>query len=170
MFSQHQTCLSRRPERVEKTFVAQAAVAPSSRSVPDQLGRFQLYEPLGEGAVGAVYRAVDTTDGSEVAIKILNERLAQNAVTLRRFTKEARMLSRAESPYVARLIESNVDQGLHYLALEFVAGGTLTSLIRSGTTISETAAIKVVLDVAMGLSMAHRDSVFHRDISRTTFC
>ncbi len=149
---------------VEKTFVAQAAVAPSSRSVPDQLGRFQLYEPLGEGAVGAVYRAVDTTDGSEVAIKILNERLAQNAVTLRRFTKEARMLSRAESPYVARLIESNVDQGLHYLALEFVAGGTLTSLIRSGTTISETAAIKVVLDVAMGLSMAHRDSVFHRDI------
>jgi serine/threonine protein kinase/class 3 adenylate cyclase len=148
----------------DQTFIPELAVHSNQHSVPERLGRFQLYEQLGEGAVGAVFRAVDTINGTEVAIKILNERTAQNPATLRRLIKEARMLAKADSPFVARLIESNHDSGIHYLALEFVAGGTLTSVIRSGRPISETKALRIILDVARGLAVAHRESVFHRDI------
>ena len=148
----------------DQTFIPELAVQANQNSVPKHLGRFQLYEQLGKGAVGAVYRAVDTIDGKEVAIKILNERTAQNPATLRRFMKEARMLAKADSPFVARLIESNHDAGIHYLALEFVAGGALTSVIRSGSAMSESTALRIILDVARGLAVAHRESVFHRDI------
>jgi serine/threonine protein kinase/class 3 adenylate cyclase len=148
----------------DQTFIPEIAVQANQHSVPEHLGRFLLHEQLGEGAVGAVYRAVDTIDGTEVAIKILNERTAQNPATLRRLIKEARMLAKADSPFVARLIESNHDAGIHYLALEFVAGGTLTSVIRSGRSISESTALRIILDVARGLAVAHRESVFHRDI------
>lgn len=155
---------SQAQEGIDRTMVPETAVQTNWKSIPEQLGRFLLQERLGEGAAATVYRAIDTVDGTDVAIKVMNDRMGDSPVILRRFTKEARMLAKANSPFVARLIESNHDAGILFLALEFVSGGTLSSVIRSGQTISEFTALRIILDVAKGLAVAHRESVFHRDI------
>ncbi|MFM7058804.1 MAG: protein kinase domain-containing protein [Planctomycetota bacterium] len=143
-----------------------AANAPQStpRILPDQLGRFRLIRQLGEGAAGTVYLAEDTADGSPAAVKVLNERLATNTVMLRRFTKEARLLARSRSPWVAALLDSNCDHGFHFLALEFVPGGSLADSMHENRGVPEQAATRVVLDATLGLAAAHRESICHRDI------
>ena len=133
-------------------------------AIPETLGRFRLHERLGEGAVGAVYRATDLSNGDVVAVKILNARLAGNPVVLRRFAKEARMLAQAGNPFVANLVDSNSDQDLHFLVIEFVAGGTLSGLLGSGARLSEHVALRLILDAARGLAVAHLQSIVHRDI------
>lgn len=148
----------------DQTFVADITPSGTGFAVPETLGRFRIHERLGEGAVGAVYRGVDSTTGATVAIKILNDRTARNPSMIRRFTKEARMLSKADSPFVARLIDSNHDQGVHFLALEYLPGGTLSSVLRGQKRLSEKLALRLILDVARGLAVAHQESVFHRDI------
>ena len=134
------------------------------RPLPDQLGRFRLIRRLGEGSAGIVYLAEDTADGSPAAIKILNQRLAHNTAMLRRFTKEARLLARSRSPWVAALLDSNCDQGFHFLALEFVPGGTLAESMQENRGVPEPAAVRIVLNAALGLAAAHRAAIWHRDI------
>ena len=152
-------------DQIEKTMAPTGPVAGLSDDVvPERLGRFQVHERLGEGAVGAVFRATDVSNGDTVALKILNSQLARNPVVVRRFSKEARMLARAESPYVASLLDANSDQDFHFLAIEFVAGGTLTSLIRSGQRLPESVCLRFLLDAARGLGAAHQQSIIHRDI------
>ncbi len=133
-------------------------------SVPEVLGRFRLHERLGEGAVGAVFRATDPGDGATVAIKVLNSQLARDPKTLRRFAKEARMLSSLQSAFIARLLDSNSDQDFHFLAMEYVSGGTLSSLIRGGRQVPERIALRLILDAVKGLAVAHQQGVFHRDV------
>jgi len=150
---------------IEKTMAPVGPIAGlASDVVPETLGRFQIHERLGEGAVGAVFRATDVSNGDTVAIKILNSQLARNPVVVQRFSKEARMLARAESPYVANLLDSNSDQNFHFLAIEFVAGGALTSLIRGGQRLSESVCLRFLLDASKGLAAAHQQSIIHRDI------
>ena len=141
-----------------------AGNAGAPRKLPEQLGRFRLIRQLGEGAAGTVYLAEDTADGSSAAVKVLNERMAQNAVMLRRFAKEARLLARSRSPWVAALLDSNCDQGFHFLALEFVPGGTLADSMQENLHVPEQVAARIVLDATLGLASAHREAICHRDI------
>ena len=151
--------------RIDKTIVgAPAPESGNSPEIPKRLGRFELLECLGRGAVGAVFRAIDISNGQVVAIKILDPRLARNAVVVRRFEKEARMLARVENPYIAKIFDANSDQGHHFLAIEYVAGGTLAELIQGGLRLAEQDALLLILDVARGLAVAHQLSVFHRDV------
>lgn len=131
---------------------------------PRQMGRFELQDKLGEGAMGAVYRARDIADGTIVAIKLLNAQIADNPDSLRRFAKEARLLARANNPFVANLLEFNNDSSIHFLAVEFVSGGTVANLLRKQGRLNEPTALALTLDVARGLSIAHQRGIVHRDI------
>ena len=107
---------------------AVAMIRPGSR-----LGRFVILEKLGEGGMGAVYRAKDSADGSTVAIKVLHPDEARRPRARRRFAKEARLLAEVNNPYVTNLVEVNEDGGVHYLVLEFVAGTSLARwLVHTG--------------------------------------
>ena len=152
-------------ELIEKTIVGVDRMSDDSEPVvPEALGRFQLHESLGKGAFGAVYRATDLSNGETVAIKVLNSQLARTPLVVRRFTKEARLLAKAGNPFVASLIDANSDQDFHFLAIEFVAGGTLSALIRGGQRLSESVALRLMLDAARGLAVAHQQSIIHRDV------
>ena len=96
------------------------AIPPTER--PEMLGRFRLLELLGEGGQGAVYRALDTADGTIVALKVLRTERAGRPEVLRRFRKEARLLAEANNPYVVNLLEFNDEDSVPYLVLEYVAG------------------------------------------------
>ncbi len=151
-------------EPLTETMTSQARSDADTSAIPEMLGRFRLHERLGEGAVGMVYRATDVSNSEIVAVKVLNAQLARNPVVLRRFSKEARMLAQAGNPFIANLVDSNTDQNLHFLAIEFVAGGTLSGLLRNAARLTEHIALRLILDVTRGLAVAHVQSIMHRDI------
>jgi serine/threonine protein kinase/class 3 adenylate cyclase len=136
----------------------------AAESIPAQLGRFQIAEKLGEGGMGSVYRGEDLADGKSVAVKVLSNHVAKDDQSRRRFAKEARVLARIQSPYVANLIEFNDDGGTDYLAIEFVPGSNLAELLEERKSLNEEAALALMVDVARGLTLAHSRGVVHRDI------
>jgi serine/threonine protein kinase/class 3 adenylate cyclase len=128
------------------------------------LGRFRLLEKLGEGGMGAVYRAEDPLDDSTVAIKVLRVDYAARPGALERFHKEARLLAEVNNPYVTNLLEVNEDDGIHYLVMEFVAGQALDRLLDERGRLDETIALSLIADVARALGEAHQRGIVHRDI------
>lgn len=131
---------------------------------PERLGRFRLLGKLGEGGMGAVYKAEDEVDGGLVALKLLKPELAARPLSLERFRKEARLLSRVRNPYVTNLLEVNEDGGIHYLVMEFVAGESLDRVLKARTHLDERTALEVAADIARGLTDAHRLGIVHRDV------
>jgi serine/threonine protein kinase/class 3 adenylate cyclase len=129
-----------------------------------KLGRYLLRELLGQGGMGAVYRAEDSADGRTVAVKVLRVDHAAKRGALRRFHKEARLLAEVTNPYVTGLLDVNVDDGIHYLVLEYVAGRSLGALLREQGRLEETPALELVADVARALADAHDRGIVHRDI------
>jgi serine/threonine protein kinase/class 3 adenylate cyclase len=129
-----------------------------------RLGRFLLLEKLGEGGMGAVYRAEDPVDGSIVAIKVLRAGFVGQPMALKRFHKEARLLAEVNNPYVTNLLEVNEDEGIHYLVMEFVAGRSLDVLLDERGRLEETMALSIMADVARALVEAHQRGIVHRDI------
>jgi len=132
--------------------------------VGDRLGRYQLLEELGQGGMGAVFRARDDADGSTVAVKTLHPELAQTPEARRRFQREARLLAEVNTPYVTRLIEFNEDGGVPYLVMEFIEGKTIQHVIDEEQQIDEARATAIMRDVCHAVGEAHRRGIIHRDI------
>jgi serine/threonine protein kinase/class 3 adenylate cyclase len=129
-----------------------------------QLGRFRLLEKLGQGGMGEVWRAEDVSDGRIVAIKTLLPEYARRADALQRFRKEARLLAEVNNPYVTSLLEVNEDDGVHYLAVEFVAGQNVAKRLEPGKPLEESLALAIMADVCRALIDAHQRGIIHRDI------
>jgi serine/threonine protein kinase/class 3 adenylate cyclase len=148
--------------------VSNLAVAPHARvfdpATTHQLGRYRLLESLGQGGMGAVYRARDASDGTIVAIKVLRPEWASRPISLRRFQKEARLLAEVNNPFVTNLLEVNEDEGVHYLVLEFVAGTSLGSLLAERGRLEESVALGIAADVSRALADAHERGIVHRDV------
>jgi len=140
------------------------AIFPANHAPPrDHIGRYRILEKLGQGGMGEVYRALDPSDGTVVAIKTVRADRDRPDL-LRRIHKEARLLAEVNNPHVANLLEINEQDGLPYLVLEFVPGRTLAALIDEGGPLPEPAALTVIADVARALAEAHRRGIVHRDI------
>tara|TARA_R110002073_G_scaffold8027_18_gene44855 strand:- start:18665 stop:22267 length:3603 start_codon:yes stop_codon:yes gene_type:complete len=134
------------------------------RATPEQLGRFRLIEKIGEGGMGAVFRATDLADGELVAVKLLRNNGGDIAQSIRRFRKEAILLADAQNDYVTKLIEVGEDKGFHFLAMEFVDGIDLKRWLSKRGPLNETVALKISADLARALVDAHSREVIHRDI------
>jgi eukaryotic-like serine/threonine-protein kinase len=129
-----------------------------------KLGRYLLTEKLGQGGMGEVWRAQDTSDGSVVAIKTLLPEYSRRPDSAQRFRKEARLLAEVNNPYVANLLEVNEDEGVHYLAVEFVPGRSVAHRLQSGKPLEESFALAIAADVCRALLDAHARGIIHRDI------
>lgn len=133
-------------------------------SIASFLGRFRLIEKIGQGGMGAVYRAEDVSNGTQVAIKVLRPDMMRLPTASRRLGKEARLLAQVNNPYVTNLLEVNEDNGIHYLVMEFVAGQDLGKLLTKNGPLPEIAALGILTDVARALTGAHQRGIVHRDI------
>jgi len=128
------------------------------------IGRYELVRQLGSGAMGEVWEARDTTGDANVAVKLLRPEIAHDAELLRRFKKEARVLAKVGSPYIANILDVNEDRGLHYLVLELVAGGSVGAALERQGRFPEALALAVIADACRALAEPHRLGIVHRDL------
>ena len=154
------------PTKVTGRVEIQAApelARPSRPGLGLRLGRFELVRQLGVGAMGEVWEARDGA-GASVAIKLLKPEIAADAELLRRFRKEARVLAKVGSPFIANFIDLNEDRGLHYLVLELVPGGSVAAAQKRLARFPERFALDVIADTCRALVEPHRLGIVHRDI------
>ena len=131
--------------------------------IGQRISHYRILEKLGEGGMGEVYRAEDTTLKREVAIKVLPERFTQDAERLARFEREAQLLASLNHPNIAAIHSFEPSDGVHFLAMELVEGETLAQRVAKGPLPVEEA-LEVCRQIAEGLEAAHESGVIHRDL------
>ncbi|MDA3963140.1 MAG: protein kinase, partial [Planctomycetota bacterium] len=131
-------------------------------------GDFELGGILGEGGMGAVYRAMQRSLKRRVAIKVLPPNLAQDAGLLQRFHLEASTASKLSSPHIVQVYFIGEHEGHHYYAMEYVEGTDLYDVLKdrkaSDNPITPDEAAEFTLQAARGLAEAGRYGIVHRDI------
>jgi hypothetical protein len=127
------------------------------------LGRYRLDARIGEGGMGVVWRAVDTSLGRPVAIKLLPERFGRDPERVARFEREARVLASLNHPNIAAIHGVESERGSRFLVLELVAGETL-SIRSAGRRVPTSDALGIALQIARALEAAHERGVVHRDL------
>jgi serine/threonine-protein kinase len=130
----------------------------------ETVGGYRLEEVLGEGGMGLVFRASRLADGHEVALKVLKLELADDLLFQHRFRQEARAAAEVRDPHLVPIIEASQADGRHYLAVDYVTGGSLSDRISKDGTLSSADLARVVSEVAAGLDALHGAGIVHRDI------
>jgi nitrous oxidase accessory protein NosD/predicted Ser/Thr protein kinase len=129
----------------------------------DVLGKFQIVKLLGKGAMGEVYLGRDPKLGREVALKVISAGTAFGEEAQIRFEREARAAALLNHPHIVTVYEFGEEEGIHYLAMEYVQGDDLEGLIQKGKT-PKAQLLEVLAQVCEGLAYAHERGVIHRDI------
>ncbi len=157
-----------RTERVFEEISVTPMPRPEEIGSEDLSGRairgYALGERLGNGGMGAVYRAVQPLVEREVAIKIILPMYANHPDFIRRFEAEAQLVARLEHPHIVPLYDYWREPGVAYLIMRLLRGGSVQSLLRSGTIFSNEAILKMMEQIGSALSASHRAGVVHRDL------
>ena len=138
-------------------------MAESASLIGEELAHYRVIGKLGEGGMGAVYRAEDTRLGREVALKVLPEELAQEPERLARLRREAQILASLNHTNIASIYGLEEIDGHLILELELVEGEELAQRLKRGALpVDET--IDIATQIASGLEEAHAKGVIHRDL------
>jgi serine/threonine-protein kinase len=145
----------------------------SMLSVPDPLigrvlnGRFRIIEPLGSGGMGKVYKAVQSPLDRVVALKILNPNFPaeKDPAFKRRFFLEASLTSKLRHPNTVTVIDyGQTDDGIFFIAMEFLDGQTLAEVLALEKTLSWPRVLDIGQQICRSLREAHKLGVIHRDL------
>src|SRR5262245_50174222 len=129
-----------------------------------RLGKYRVLAHLGAGAMGAVYRAVDETNGKEVDLKVLPPETAARPTAIHRFLREARHGALLRHPHIAEIQGFGEHQGTYFLAMEFVQGQDLLQRIQQHGPVPPDEARQILAQVASALDYVHRAGIVHRDV------
>ncbi len=128
-----------------------------------RLGPYEIAAQIGAGGMGEVYRATDTRLDRTVAIKVLPEHLADDPQRRERFEREAKAVSSLNHPHICTLFDVGEQDGVHYLVMELVEGGTLAARLAKGRLPLDQA-LEYAIQIADALDKAHRQGIVHRDL------
>ena len=127
------------------------------------VGHHSVLEPLGEGGMGFVYKARDARLKRLVALKVLRpERIGEEA-DRRRFLREAQAAAALNHPHIVTVHEVGVEDGLDFIVMEYIAGGTLADLMAAGRLPTERV-LRLAAQVTDALAAAHAAGIVHRDL------
>ncbi|GEM_PF-482551 len=128
-------------------------------------GRFQITEKIGQGGMGAIYKAVHTLMGRTCAIKLLTALSSDNQAALARFNREAKMASSINHPHAVTIYDfGESESGIPYLAMEFIDGKPLSHLLAREKTLLLDRVVHITSQIAEALSDAHALGIVHRDL------
>src|SRR5262245_39358502 len=156
----------RRRCRTERGAMSEKPAFPEE--IPQAIGRYQIQASIGYGAMGAVYKAFDPLIKRTLAIKTIRldipRQSPQYKSFIERFYHEARISGTLSHPNIVTLFDIGEEGGVPYLAMEFVEGETISSLIEKGVRFHPEKVISLVSQIASALDYAHSKGVIHRDI------
>ncbi|QDU31869.1 Serine/threonine-protein kinase StkP [Anatilimnocola aggregata] len=136
----------------------------ASRDFPAHIGQYTLLEKLGEGGMGAVYRARHHNLKCEVALKLLPAHFRSDRDHLARFYREMEAVGRVRSEHVVRATDAGESDGWHYLVMEYVPGIDVRRLIRAKGPLRIADACEIIRQAALGLVALEEHGLVHRDI------
>src|SRR5580704_13812067 len=138
-------------------------MAMSAHSGEERLGPYRLRERLGEGGMGVVYLACDPGE-RQVAVKVLRQGVPAEATARRRLAREVDTMRRVQSPYVAEVIDADVEGSPPYIVTRYEGGQTLDDAIAAEGPISGPALATLAHGLAAALVAIHSAGVVHRDL------
>lgn len=156
--------MARSAEELEATVAVPADAQIANPSDGPRLGGYAILLELGHGGMGRVYKARHDVLRRTVALKVLARRDGKNLELVERFRREARAVANLEHPNLVKVFEVGEDDGRHYLAMEYVEGGTVAQLIRKQGKLSWRQAAEIALSVAQALEATHENRLIHRDV------
>src|SRR5213083_1523980 len=127
-------------------------------------GRYQVVRKLGSGGMANVYLAEDQELGRRVAIKILNDRHANDDQFVERFRREAKNAAGLSHPNIVSIYDRGEAEGTYYIAMEYLDGRSLKELIVSRGQAPIRLAIEYARQILAAIRFAHRHGIVHRDI------
>ncbi len=131
---------------------------------PSKIGKYDVEERVGEGAMGVVYRALDPVLQRRVAIKVMSDAFAQDDDLRERFLREAQAAGSLQHPNVITIYDFGDVDGHPYIAMEFVEGQDVAELIAHQVPLSVVDKLDLAIGVLQGLAYAHKRGIVHRDI------
>lgn len=129
-------------------------------------GKYKVLARVGGGGIGVVYRAEQLRTGAEVAIKVLHAQFVTDASFLERFRREARAAAKLNHPNIVRIYDfvEATDDSPAFIAMEFVQGKPLSTVLRDEGKISQARAITLMREICAGVAAAHQAGISHRDL------
>lgn len=128
------------------------------------LGNYVLLEKIGQGGMGAVYKAEHRRMHRIVAVKLLPTSMMRDAATIARFQREVEAAARINHPNIVTAFDAGHDGGVHFLVMEYVEGHDLSAMVKKNGPFPVDQAVNFILQAARGLQAAHADGIVHRDI------
>ena len=137
---------------------------PGASRLGTRFGPYELRSLIGVGGMGEVYRAYDTAKDRMVALKLLRTEVAADPTYQARFRRESRVAARLQEPHVIPVHDFGDIDGVLYIDMRLVEGGSVKDLLRSHGPLSPQRAAGIVTQIASALDAAHADGLVHRDI------
>ena len=131
-----------------------------------RVGQYEIVERLGGGGMAVVYRAVQQPLGREVALKALSSELFQDDGFVKRFETEAKTLAKLDHPNILPIYDFEMNDGVAYLTMPLIRGGTLRDVLNRGALDTLTA-WRYLREIGDGLQHAHDAGIVHRDLKPT---
>jgi len=148
---------------LEEPVVGDVRAEPWQLRDGQKISHYRVVSPIASGGMGEVYLADDEQLNRQVALKVLPQGLLQDKERLRRFQREANVVSALNHPNILTIFEFGTDGGMHFLASEFVKGETLRERLEAGR-LGLVDALEIGVQIASALKAAHEAGVVHRDI------
>ena len=131
--------------------------------VGQTISHYKILKPLGEGGMAKVFLAQDTSLDRKVALKFLSDSLQEDPTAKKRFLREAKSAAALDHPFICNIYEVGEEDGLSFIAMEYVQGQTLQEAVAKGP-LPLKEALEKAIEIAEALETAHKHNIVHRDI------
>lgn len=127
-------------------------------------GLYKIYDEVGSGGIATVYLARNLRTNQIVAVKVVHSHIAKDPEVIKRFQREAGLLTGFSNPHLVQVFDHGTEDGRHYLVMEYVEGRTLKSIINEEGALDVDRSLGIARQMAEGLAEVHRRGIVHRDI------
>jgi hypothetical protein len=138
--------------------------APPPADTGSLFGQYVLYERIGGGRAGPIFKAKRRADGQLVSLKILPPAMAKEGQMLKRFEREANIAEKSNHPNVVRGLAAGEQEGIQFIVLEYVDGADLADALNRFGPLDVPRAINYTQQAANGLAYLHANKIYHRNV------